>query len=248
MAEEISQRHGEARATVAIPGEVELERAKHLGRTIAQSHPYASNRAVPPGLRQSVCRPRCDPQAGGAFAPCVRAAAPSFFAAKFCDAGLPYNHEAFFPVYDRAQELGMPIVFHAGFLAIGDPAEDRRLGVEDDNMRVTTLARVARWFPDLKIVAAHLGMPNAAEDVYLRHRGPTARAVIGRRIAWLVSRIRKRIGEMESVDMMLGEGDAIQHEESRATGSADTPVDSGDRGSARRIKRTGECHGTHLCR
>ena len=88
-----------------------------------------------------------------------------FVGLKFCDAGLPYNHESLFPVYDRASELAMPVVFHAGYLAIGDPAGDRRLGVADENMHVARLATVARWFPDLKIVAAHLGTPNTAEAV-----------------------------------------------------------------------------------
>ncbi|MEN8227282.1 MAG: amidohydrolase family protein [Bacteroidota bacterium] len=83
-----------------------------------------------------------------------------FVGLKFCDAGYPYDHEIFFPLYEKALELEMPIVFHSGWLAVGDPVEDREMGVEADNMRVMTLDKVARWFPDLNMIAAHLGSPD----------------------------------------------------------------------------------------
>ncbi|MEN8227288.1 MAG: amidohydrolase family protein [Bacteroidota bacterium] len=86
-----------------------------------------------------------------------------FVGLKFCDAGYPYDHDILFPVYEKAQELGMPIVFHTGHLSVGYAAEERELGIEVDNMRVMTLDKVARWFPDLNIIAAHLGVQNRNE-------------------------------------------------------------------------------------
>lgn len=53
-----------------------------------------------------------------------------------------------YPIYERAGELGLPVLFHAGF----DP-------VSPDRTRCTpqALARVVRDFPDLDIIGAHLG-------------------------------------------------------------------------------------------
>lgn len=36
---------------------------------------------------------------------------------KFFSPHLPYNHEKFFPFYEKAQELGMPILFHTRSMA-----------------------------------------------------------------------------------------------------------------------------------
>ena len=33
----------------------------------------------------------------------------------------PYNHEKYYPLYERAQELGMPVLFHTGLIAKGSP-------------------------------------------------------------------------------------------------------------------------------
>ena len=36
---------------------------------------------------------------------------------KFIDPSHPYDHDRYFPLYERAAELGMPILFHTGWLA-----------------------------------------------------------------------------------------------------------------------------------
>jgi predicted TIM-barrel fold metal-dependent hydrolase len=75
---------------------------------------------------------------------------------------LPYDDESYFPFYERAERLGMPIVFHIGgscqfsydFLPIGKTHPRR---VCHKNMVPITLDLVAKTFRNLKIIGAHLG-------------------------------------------------------------------------------------------
>ncbi len=67
-----------------------------------------------------------------------------------------YHDPDFYPIYETAQELGMPCLFHLGIVS-------RRAvsGVRVDNnlMRPIYLDTIAREFPDLTIIGAHLGNP-----------------------------------------------------------------------------------------
>lgn len=60
-------------------------------------------------------------------------------------------------VYAQASELRLPILFHTGFIVPSrhDAIDD----VSSARTRPELLDRVARMFPDLPIVMAHLGMP-----------------------------------------------------------------------------------------
>ena len=62
--------------------------------------------------------------------------------------GFTVDDEKMFPLYDRMQECGMIVLFHAGF-DVGYPKE--RIA---DPVR---MVRIAEKFPALKIVAAHMG-------------------------------------------------------------------------------------------
>ena len=68
----------------------------------------------------------------------------------------PYDHDLYLPVYAQAEELRMPIVFHTGNYRpnAGDRTNLRPVLT---NMQPTKLDRIARAFPDLKIVMAHMG-------------------------------------------------------------------------------------------
>ncbi len=68
-----------------------------------------------------------------------------------------YDDPAFWPVYARAQDLGMPILFHTGFVLV--TASDGDDAVSSDYMRPVCLDLVARRFPRLRAIVAHLGMP-----------------------------------------------------------------------------------------
>lgn len=68
-----------------------------------------------------------------------------------------YNHDDYMPIYQRIEQLGMPILFHTGIVLVTQAdAED---DVCSDRMRPVKIDRIARRFPNLKIIIAHLGVP-----------------------------------------------------------------------------------------
>lgn len=74
----------------------------------------------------------------------------------------PYCDERYFPIYERAQALRMPVLFHTGLVAKGDGWQNgtnagRSFGPV--NMQPQNLATIAEAFPDLKIMQGHLGWP-----------------------------------------------------------------------------------------
>ena len=66
-----------------------------------------------------------------------------------------YHDPSFYPVYERAQALAMPVLFNLGIVARGR----RRVRVDNSLMRPVFLDTIARDFPELTIIGAHLGNP-----------------------------------------------------------------------------------------
>lgn len=69
-----------------------------------------------------------------------------------------YDDDCAMPVYERCALLNMPVLFHLGIVAAsreGDPLRD----VSIDRMRPAHLDRIARKFPSLSLIGAHLGNP-----------------------------------------------------------------------------------------
>lgn len=85
---------------------------------------------------------------------------------KLIDPGAPYDDERFFPLYERAEKLGMPILFHTGLLG-GKPGNALYARTHSEFMRPWRLEHVARRFPGLKIIGAHLGHPHQVEALKL---------------------------------------------------------------------------------
>lgn len=69
-----------------------------------------------------------------------------------------YDDPSYTPIYDRASQHGMMLLFHTGVVNRGRPeiAED----VSVDRLRVTLLDNIARRYPKTIIIAAHLGNPD----------------------------------------------------------------------------------------
>lgn len=80
-----------------------------------------------------------------------------FTGLKFIGPSYAYDDERYFPLYERAERLGMPILFHTGFLSVS-PGQGKR-GISQDKMRAVRLDTIGRAFPDLRIMMAHLGNP-----------------------------------------------------------------------------------------
>jgi len=80
-----------------------------------------------------------------------------FTGLKFIVPPKPYHDESFLPVYEKAEELGMPGLFHLGIVARHRAGHDVR--VDNSLMRPVYLDCLARTFPDWTIIGAHLGNP-----------------------------------------------------------------------------------------
>jgi hypothetical protein len=74
-------------------------------------------------------------------------------------AGYRANDEKCFPVYEKVQELGVPVIFHAG------PGKPKKFRMSSAN--VLDLDDIAITFPDLKIVIAHMGGYKYEDAIYL---------------------------------------------------------------------------------
>jgi predicted TIM-barrel fold metal-dependent hydrolase len=70
----------------------------------------------------------------------------------------PLDDPSYTPVYDRAAKYGMMLLFHTGIVNRTRPdlAED----VSVDRLRVTLLDNIARRYPAITIIGAHLGNPD----------------------------------------------------------------------------------------
>lgn len=72
----------------------------------------------------------------------------------------PFDDRRYWPIYERAEKHGMIILFHTGIVNRTRP--DFSSDVSSDRMRITTLDLIARKFPKLTLIAAHLGNPDYA--------------------------------------------------------------------------------------
>jgi len=120
----------------------------------------------------------------------------------------PYAHESYFPVYERAQALGMAALIHTGFLSF----EGGR-GVRQENLNPTQLITIATFFPTFRIVGAHLGnqWPMEAveammecENVWYDMSGGTIRHYPAAWFRWLFERVdRNQTGQQPKIDLDL---------------------------------------------
>ena len=76
---------------------------------------------------------------------------------KFINPAKNYDDKDFYPVYRRMESLGMPAVFHLGIVA--RCPKDKYYDVNNERHRPIYLDTIARAFPDLTIIGAHLGNP-----------------------------------------------------------------------------------------
>jgi hypothetical protein len=71
-----------------------------------------------------------------------------------------YDDRSYWPIYERAEKYGMIILFHTGIVNRMQP--DIPSDISVDRMRPTTLDGIARRFPKLTLIGAHLGNPDYA--------------------------------------------------------------------------------------
>ncbi|MBM3757517.1 MAG: hypothetical protein FJW38_26480 [Acidobacteria bacterium] len=69
-----------------------------------------------------------------------------------------FDDKRYWPIYERAEKHGMIALFHTGIVNRRNFAEP--MNVSSDRMRVMTLDLIARRFPKLFLIGAHLGNPD----------------------------------------------------------------------------------------
>jgi hypothetical protein len=72
-----------------------------------------------------------------------------------------YDDPAYWPIYDRADKYHMILLFHTGIVNRLHPGEPANISF--DRSRVTRLDLIARHWPRLTIIGAHLGNPDYEE-------------------------------------------------------------------------------------
>jgi len=138
----------------------------------------------------------------------------------------PYDDESFFPVYEAAQALGMPVIFHTGFMP--PTALDRARRVRSENMRPVYLDTIARYCPALKIVGLGLGNPwceEAAEamrhhsNVFFDLSGDILRRRGGQSLAEFFQPAQASLWEEDTGGSLWGHvlfGSGVRHEDMAA--------------------------------
>lgn len=81
-----------------------------------------------------------------------------------------YGDDAFFTIYQAAEECRLPILFHTGISARFDNHD--HWDTSSLWMAPLPLDRIARCFPNLVIWAAHLGLPDTWHAAHLMRRHP----------------------------------------------------------------------------
>ncbi len=81
----------------------------------------------------------------------------------------PYDDPSFFPLWELAQELKMPILFHTGVVTTLNNAPEER--ISSWFMHPMRIEPIANAFPDLNMIIAHLGVhwnEDAAELIRMK--------------------------------------------------------------------------------
>ena len=81
-----------------------------------------------------------------------------------------YDDPAYYPIYEKAVEYQMPILFHTGHLLI--QKQQRRNVISRLKMDASRLDGIARAFPELDLIGAHLGNPCYEEACSLALKHP----------------------------------------------------------------------------
>lgn len=72
-----------------------------------------------------------------------------------------YDDKAYWPIYDRAEKYHMLLLFHTGIVNRLHP--EQPADISFDRSRATRLDLIARHWPKLTIIGAHMGNPDYAE-------------------------------------------------------------------------------------
>ncbi len=81
-----------------------------------------------------------------------------------------YDDRSYWPIYERAEKYRMILLFHTGIVNRLHPEIPTDISV--DRMRPLTLDGIARRFPQVTIIGAHLGNPDYADAAEIARWNP----------------------------------------------------------------------------
>ena len=81
-----------------------------------------------------------------------------------------YDDKEYYPIYAQAEKYKMPILFHTGIVVRTD--RDKNYNVSSARQRPVYLDTIARAFPRLSLVGAHLGIPWHEEACLVAQANP----------------------------------------------------------------------------
>ena len=87
-----------------------------------------------------------------------------------------YDDPAYAPIYARAEKYGMFILFHTGIVNRTTP--DIPADISVDRMRATTLDNIARRYPKITLIGAHLGNPDYAWAAEIARWNPISIGIV----------------------------------------------------------------------
>jgi len=82
----------------------------------------------------------------------------------------PYDWEGYFPLYEKMTQQRMPVLLHTGIVVRGTRMSEE--GVTSANMQPIFLETIARRFPNLTLIGAHLGHPWCEEAAVVSLHNP----------------------------------------------------------------------------
>ncbi len=118
---------------------------------------------------------------------------------------LAYDDPAYYPIYEKAAEYDMPILFHTGHLVVRDYQTRRTISV--GKMAAFRLDGIARAFPELNLIGAHLGNPRWEEACSIAKKHPGVYFDLSGGTARKLPFERWRLLLMTGVDSCLGSFD-----------------------------------------
>ena len=81
-----------------------------------------------------------------------------------------FHDKSYWPIFERAEKYGMIVLFHTGIVNRQNPSVPT--DISSERMRVSTLDNIARRFPKITVIGAHLGNPDYAWAAELARWNP----------------------------------------------------------------------------
>lgn len=137
---------------------------------------------------------------------------------------LPYDDPTYFPIYERAEALNMPLLFHVGIILKNTRDEmTPHQSIGPTNMRPSMLDAIAAAFPNLTVLAGHMGFPWLDELFETLYYYPNVYCTLCGHIdyRWLIDHLDRRCvtddGKLETIcERMLFATDHIYGRDEQA--------------------------------